>query len=167
MVCKFTIIYVSNYNAISLEIANKVKFLQTLHENGSNYKNHLNISAFKKYLSSKSNSNLVIGFIENDFPLWLTTHGKLDEYGNKLIPPNLSKRVNNQIQSLANVISYIDKISEETIHDDIEPINYDGYYYIMIFGVPKKDNLGFYTKTRVIRNGSYKDKNKNAINQYI
>ncbi len=148
-------------------LAGKVKDLQTLHSEGSKYVNKLNIDRFKFYLRNKSNGLIDFQFIEEGLPLWLTTHGKLDSNGDLLEPTNLSTKVNNLLFSLEDVYAFVDKLSEECENGQIEPIDYNPKYICMIFGVAKKDAYGFYTKIRVIRNGSYKSKNTTAINEWI
>ncbi len=142
-------------------ISEKVKNLQTLHAEGYKNKHHFNTNAFRKYLKNKQNGNLEIHFIENGFPLWKSFHNKGWE------PSNLSTKINNLVCTKNDIIAFIDKITEECKKGQIEPINYDPKYVLMIFGTPKKDEFGLYTKTRVIRNGSFHASGKTAINQWI
>ncbi len=106
-------------------------------------------------------------FIENGLPLWLSTYGKFDKNNNPIQPSNLSTKVSNLLLNENDIYAFVDKITEECRAGQIEPINYNPKYICMIFGVPKKDEFGFYTKTRVIRNGSFKTLNTTAINDWI
>ena len=142
----------------SIKLINKLYDRYENHR--SNISNQFNTKLFDKYLKSKTEYKTDINHITNGFPLWIKEN--IDN-----LPP-LSTKPASFCSNINEFNAIIKTFTDELESNFIEPINQNSLNYVInVFCIPKKDDSGNYTKYRVVRNGSWKDKNRASINEYI
>ena len=150
------------HDNFEIEITQRIERLIKVHSQGSNYRNSLNVEAFRKYLKSSDNPDINIKFIDDGYPLYLNTDGT------PLEPVDLSTKISNFIKDERDLCKIIDTFIEETEKGHIVPVNKPSQYNICVFTVPKKDSeTGLMTKLRVVRHGSFKTMDTTSINEWI
>ena len=152
-----------NYLGATISIGTK-KLIFNLHKLYNNYKpkpiNNFNISNFEKLLANKPSYDEDISHIKNGFPLWIKQH-------TNDLPP-LSKVPASFCHNEKEFAEIVETKTKELEKGFIEPYPLEKLDYVInVFCVPKKDEFGKPTLYRVVRNGSWKAKNKAAINDYI
>ena len=145
-----------------IAISDRIKKLITVHKKGSQYRNTLNVDAFRKYLKITNDPRVDIKFIDDGFPLYLKTDGTMCE------PVDLSQKISNFIKDERDLCKIIDTFIDECEKGYIVPTTKPARYNICVFTVLKKDSkIGLMTKLRVVRHGSFKQMNTTSINDWI
>ena len=133
-------------------ISNKIRELFVEYNKGPRPHTNLNLSAFNKYLKGETHPHRNIQLISDGYPLHLI----------------LSQKPQNVINSKRELIKIIDHFIAELKSGAVVPTTQPPKYNINVFCVPKKDSqTGEKTKLRVVRHGSYADKNSTSINEWI
>ena len=145
-----------------VEITEPVKELFKEYDKGSQFKNNLNIEAFRRYLKNSKDPNINIKFIEDGFPLYLITDGT------KFKPINLSQKRASFANNKKEFLKIVKQFTKELKSGAIVPSETPPLHIINVFCVPKKDSeTGQMTKLRVVRHGSFATTNTTSINDWI
>lgn len=142
-----------------IEISDRVKLLFNEHAKGSRFQNNLNVTAFKEYINDSIDPSIDIKFIEDGYPLHLSTDGSNFE------PIALCQKPASFARSKREIIAILVHIIKELQKGQIISSKSPPKYILNLFTVPKKDSeAGLMTKLRFVRHRSFKTATTTSIN---